>query len=92
MRGLYSRESKSLQEQIMKLNASSNRELGRHMEERLLASEFLVKCGVFWYQLSAEIEAFQFHLFTTTYGGGSGAAGKAECWMVIFTMVWLIWR
>ena len=46
------------------------------MEVRLLASELLGKCGVFWSQLLAEIEAFQLHLVTKTYGEGAGAAGK----------------
>ena len=49
------------------------------METRLLASEFLGKCGVLWYEIVADIEAFQLHLVTTTYGEGAGASGKAEC-------------
>ena len=48
VRGVYPRESKSLQDQRLNLNSGINRELGRHMEARLLASEFLGKCGVFW--------------------------------------------
>ena len=47
------------------------------MEARLLVSELLGKCGVFWSQLAAEIEAFQINLVTTTYGEGAWAAGKA---------------
>ena len=49
------------------------------MEARMLKSEFLGNCGVFWYQHAAEIEAFQMHLVKMTYGEGSGAAGKLEC-------------
>ena len=51
--------------------------MGRHIEARLLASELLGKCGVFWSQLAAEIEAFQLHLVMTTSGEGSGKAGKS---------------
>ena len=58
VRGVYPRSSKSLQYQILKINAGINTELGIHMEERLLASEFMGKCGVLWSQLSTEIEAF----------------------------------
>ena len=47
VRGVYPRASKSLQYQILKLNAGINRDLGPQMEERMLASKFLVKCGVF---------------------------------------------
>ena len=49
------------------------------MEARLLASELLAKCGVFWSKLAADIEAFQLGLVTTTYGEGAVTAGKAEC-------------
>ena len=42
-----------------------------------MACEFLGKCGVFWSQLATEIEAFQLHLVTKTYGEGSGKSGKA---------------
>ena len=90
VRGVYPRASKSLQYKRLKLNAGINRELGRHMEERLLASEFLVKCGVFWSQLASTIEAFQIHLVTTTYGEGVGAEGKAECWTSVLTMICVI--
>ena len=46
------------------------------MEARLLVSDFLGKFGVFWYQLAADIEVFQLHLVTTSYGEGAGVAGK----------------
>ena len=90
-RGLYPIASKSLQDQILKLNARINRDQGRHMEARLLASELLGKCGVFWSQLDAEIDAFQLHLVMITYGEVSGTSGKAECWIVVITMVQVIW-
>ena len=57
-----------------------------------LSSKLLGKCGVFWSQLDAEIEAFQMHLVTTTYRDIEMAAGKAECWLIVFTMVRVIWR
>ena len=56
-----------------------NIDLERHMEARLLVSEFLAKCGVFWSKLAADIEAFQLNLVTTTYEEGAVTAGKAEC-------------
>ena len=57
-----------------------------------MVSELLGKCGMFWYQLVAEIEAFQIHLVTTTYGKWLGVAGKAECLTIVLKMVWVIWR
>ena len=62
------------------------------METRLLASELLVKYGVLWSQLAAEIEAFQIHLVTSIFGDGTMASGKAECWVVVLTMARVIWR
>ena len=31
-------------------------------------------------------------MVTTAYGEGEGAAGKAECWTIVLTMVQVIWR
>ena len=31
-------------------------------------------------------------MVTRTYGEGAGAAGKAECWTLVLTMVRVIWR
>ena len=62
------------------------------MDARLLASELLGKCDVFWSQLSAEIEVFLLHLVTTIYQEGEGTAYKVECWTVVLTMVRLKWR
>ena len=45
--GVYLQSSKSLKYKSLKLNAGINRELGRHIEARMLASEFLRKCSVF---------------------------------------------
>ena len=67
VRGVHPKASKSLQDQILKLNMGINIELGCHMEARLMASDLLEKFCVFWSQLAAEIEAFQLHLVTTTY-------------------------
>ena len=60
------------------------------MEVRLLASEILGRCGMFWYQLTAEIEYLQINLVTTKYGCVAMAAGKVECWTVVLTMVQVI--
>ena len=62
------------------------------MEARIIASEMLGKCGVFLYQLTAEIEAFYLHLFATTYVERSSSAGKEYCWTVVLTMSRVIWR
>ena len=53
VRGIHRRASKSLQVQRLKHNSCMNIEMGRHIEARLLASELLGKCGVFWSQLAA---------------------------------------
>ena len=58
----------------------------------LLTSKFLGKCVVSWYQLTAEIEAFQLHLVTTTYGEAAGTVGKSECCTVVLMMVRVVWR
>ena len=47
VRVVYPQASKCIQYQILKRNAGINRDIGRHMKVRLLASEVLVKCGVF---------------------------------------------
>ena len=44
-----------------------------------------------WSQLAAEIDAFQIHLVTTTYGDGAMVEVKSECWTVVLTMVHVIW-
>ena len=92
VRGVYLRASKYIQDQRLKLNVGINREMGRHMEARIMTSEMLEKCGVLWSQLAAEIEEFQLHLVMTTYGEGVGASGKSECCTVVITMVRVIWR
>ena len=61
------------------------------MEEHLLASEILGKCGVLWCQLDVDIETFHVNLVTTTYGDGAIAAVKAECWMEVPTTFHGIW-
>ena len=77
---------------MINISAGINRELGRHMEAFIMASDLLGKFYVIWSQFSAEIEAFQLHLAIMTYGEGAGAAGKTECWAVVLTMVRVIWR
>ena len=92
VRGVYLRASKYIQDQRLKLNVGINREMGRHMEARIMTSEMLEKCGVLWSQLAVEIEEFQLHLVKTTYREGAGKAGKAECCTVVLTMIRVIWR
>ena len=53
VRGVYPWSSKSLGDQRIKLQAGINRELGAHMEVKLLASELLGGFGVFWSHLAA---------------------------------------
>ena len=62
------------------------------MKVRLLASEIIIKCGVFWSQPAAEIEVFHLHLITTTYRDAISGSGKSECWLVVLTMVRVICR
>ena len=62
------------------------------MEARTLASELLVNCGVFWYQLESEIEEFHLHLVKITYGNNTPSVGKEECWTVGLTMMRVIWQ
>ena len=45
---------------------------------------------MFWSQLAAQIETFQLHLVTVTYGEGEAAAWKAEFWTVVITMLQVI--
>ena len=45
---------------------------------------------MFWSHLAAEIEAFQIHLVTTKYGDNTMGAGKADCWMLVLTMLRVI--
>ena len=63
-----------------------------YTEARLLSSELLSNCGVLWAQMTAEIEAFNLHLVTTTYREVVSLAGRAECWTVVLTMMSFIWR
>ena len=61
-------------------------------EARLLASEMLSKCGVFWAQMTAEVESFNLNLVTTIYREFLSSAGRAECWTVVLKMMRVIWR
>ena len=92
VRGVYTRASKSLHDQRIKLQAGINQEFQMHIEARLLASELLSKCGVFWDQMEAGVKAFHLHLFTTTYGVVVYSSGRAECWTVVLTIMKVIWR
>ena len=55
VRRVFLRASKYLQYHRIKLQSGINREFQIHMEAQLLASKLLGKCGVFWYQLYADI-------------------------------------
>ena len=57
------------------------------MEERLIESELFGKCGVLWLQLAAKIYDFHLHLVVEMYKDSATAAGKAECWTVVLTIV-----
>ena len=46
--GVYTRVSKYFQYQRLKLIVGINMEFQDHMEEGLISSELLGKCGVFW--------------------------------------------
>ena len=66
--GVLTRVSKSIHDHIIKLQAGINCEFKIHMESRLLESELLGKCGVFWSQMAAKVEVFHLNLVITTYG------------------------
>ena len=53
--GVYPRETKSLLDQKLKLQAVINRELEINVEARLLASKLLGKCGMFLSHLNSYI-------------------------------------
>ena len=46
------------------------------MENLILASDMLGKCGVLCYQLESDIEAFHLYLFITTYGYNVYGSGR----------------
>ena len=62
------------------------------MEARLLVSEILGKFSILWSHLAAYIKDFHLHLVTTIYGDAISGSSKSECWMVVLTMVRVIWR
>ena len=64
--------------------------MGGHVEDRLLERNLLGKCGVFWSQLDADIEALWLHLVITTYVESEILKGKSEYWMMVITMVGLL--
>ena len=64
--GVYPLASKYLGDQRIKSQTRINIYHGYHMEVKLLASELLGECGVFWSHLAAEIEEFKMQLVTTT--------------------------
>ena len=68
VRCVYPRSSKYLHDQIINLQAGINREFQKRTEGRLFDTKLLGKCGVFWGEMSAEVEAFHINLVTITYG------------------------
>ena len=78
VRRVFLRTYKYIQDHRIKLQYGINRELQMHMEAQVLVRNLLVKCGVFWYQLAVEIEAFYNNLVTTMYGESAPLSGKAE--------------
>ena len=53
-----------------------NIDLVGHMEIHISASDLLGKCGLFWSQLSSEIEDFHLNVVTTTYGDAVSGSGR----------------
>ena len=76
VRGVYPSASNLLPNQFLKLQSVTNRAMGGHMEDRILDSDLLGKCRVFWCNLSNEIEAFNLNLFTTIYGDNLSGVGR----------------
>ena len=82
--------SKSLHNQIIKLQTGINWQFQIHMEDRLLASEMLGYFGVFRYQLEVDIEAFIF-TWTSSLMEIHNYMQGSECWNVVLTMARVIW-
>ena len=67
VRGFLPRAYEFFQYNRIKFQAGIDRKFQIHTEARFLLREFLVKCGVFWSQFYAEIEAFPIQLVMKTY-------------------------
>ena len=76
VRGIYHRYHKSLQDKRLNLQYMINIDLVGHMEIHISASDLLGKCGLFWSQLSSEIEDFHLNVVTTTYGDAVSGSGR----------------
>ena len=48
------------------------------MEARLLSSDLLGNCGVFWEYMEDEVEELHLHLGTITYGETVSYSGREE--------------
>ena len=92
VKGVYPRDSKLLCYKWIKLQVGIIRKLGAHMEAKLLEIELLCKFGVFWLNLEAFVEAFHMHLVTTTYGGAAARTGISDRWIVVLTVIRVIWE
>ena len=42
--------------------------------------------------MSSEVEDFHIYLVTTTYGEAVSSAGRAYCFILVLTMMRVIWR
>ena len=87
VRGVLPRLSKSLQYQIIKLQAGFNIVVDVHMEVRLIASELLGNCGIFCLQPAVEIEDLHIHLVTKLSRDISTVSWRSQCCTVVLTTV-----
>ena len=62
------------------------------MDARVFTTEILGKCGVFWYQLKSESEAYNLHIVTLTYCDVISGSDRTKFWLVVPTMFRVILR
>ena len=62
------------------------------MDAPFTPRELLVNIRVFYSQLVAKIEVFHIHIVTTIYGDSVSGSGRAWFYIVVLTMVMVIWR
>ena len=67
----------NFQDQRIKFQVEINKEFQMQTEARILASDPLGVCGVFWSQLVAKIEVSHLKLVTKTYRNSAPYEGKA---------------
>ena len=92
VKGTYHRVFKSLQDQLLKLQTCIERDMGSYIWDLSLTKKLLVTLKVYWSNLAYETEDYYLLLVTTMYADNAFGNGITDHWLVIITMVWVIWR